>query len=155
MDKLIYCGEPWPSLNVILGWRNPGKRAGWSAKFRRTVGPLLLEAGIVPPGDLKTMKAVMRLYRCTGKELDHDNLWGGASAVVNALKCKPISRHVPDERTWGLYFDDAPTWLELHVAQIKACPDDRPGTYMNIEWKALTTRSTIQSIDSIPGPTIR
>ena len=156
MDKLIYIGKPFPTRNVLRRW-TPGREAAWSGDFRHVASGIILASGLIIPDDLKTMKAVLRLYLCnkSSRDVDPDGVMGGVAPVVNALKQTPVKvggRTIPGVRTWGLYHDDAPTWLELHVAQIKACPDDRPGTYMNIEWVSLTTRTTIQSIDTAPVP---
>ena len=68
---------------------------------------------------LKHPRRRLEIIRRCKKQLDRDNAFGGAKAVIDSLKSftrRMYGRTI--ERVPGWYYDDSETYLDLHVTQI-------------------------------------
>lgn len=92
-----------PSLNQ---WQ----RMHWATRARLQAGfvnELRAEIGALSVRPLQQLNTSVRLTRYSAKELDTDNLVGGAKPLVDAIVAV------------GLAWDDSPEWLRVEYKQVK------------------------------------
>lgn len=139
-------GPPWPSLNE---WQrmNPHAKTRFIETWHHDAHWHLYVANIRPPSPLDHWFARVEFLRVGPKELDRDNLWGGAKGMIDALKASPIIWNKkkimrPDglpERCWGLYADDNSKWSDIVCTQRVDQDVDRHGSFVKVSWRAMNS----------------
>lgn len=145
----IKLGREWPTLNELLNF-HWSTRQQWKDYFRQRARVEFQCRMIHIPEPLDRYAANLQLMRIGPKELDYDNLVGGAKKLIDALRASKVPKAKTygikvtrkdgyPERLWGLFADDSPKFLSPtpKYDQLTTANTEDHGTYIKIEWREL------------------